>query len=357
MWQVLVTGAAGFLGINLVTELRRRAMRVVALDDGSAGTWPRLAAFADDPDVLCRRVDISDRKALADAWPASGVWGVVHLAARHFIPYCQAHPEVTWRTNVEGTANVLALAGQRPPARFLQASTADVYSVGDSPHREGDEANPASVYGRTKQFAEAMVEHAAASRGRTSYLTARLFNLYGPNPTVEHLIPAVARQALAGDRLALGNLDSVRDYVYVTDAAAALADLLSGSVTGVVNIGTGIATDGHRIVALTDHLLGRRFDVARDPGRMRPSDRPTLVAAPDRLKALLSWWPATTLDQGLAATLAAWPRAAEQTTTEPVQTRPDAGVSLLAPFASVPWPGRISSCTPHIARIELVEAP
>ena len=308
MRQVLVTGAAGFLGVNLITELRRRGMGVVALDDGSAGTWPRLTAFADDPGVLCHRVDIRDAQALADAWPHDGAWAVVHLAARHFIPDCQANPEATWQTNVDGTANVLAVAAQRPPARFLLASTADVYAVGLGPHREDDETAPETVYGRTKQIAEAMVRQAAADQADTGYLTARLFNLYGPRPTVEHLIPAVVRQALAGDQLELGNLDSARDYVFVQDAATALADLLTAPVTGVVNVGTGIATTGQGLVALTEQLLGRRFAVAQDPSRMRPSDRPCLVAAPDRLKTLLPWWPATPLEEGLALTLAAWER-------------------------------------------------
>lgn len=308
MRQVLVTGAAGFLGVNLISELRRRGLGVVALDDGSAGTWPRLAAFAADPGVLCRRVDIQDTQAIADAWPRNGTWGVAHLAARHFIPDCQAHPEATWQTNVNGTANVLAMAAQRPPARFLLASTADVYAVGDGPHREDDETAPESVYGRTKQLAEAMVGQAAACQAETGYLTARMFNLYGPHPTVEHLIPAVVRQALAGDRLALGNLDSARDYVFIEDAAAALADLLTSSATGVVNVGTGIATGGHDLVALTGQLLGRRLNVGQDPDRMRASDRPRLVAAPDRLKSLLPWWPTTPLAEGLAVTLDAWRR-------------------------------------------------
>jgi UDP-glucose 4-epimerase len=315
--QVLVTGAAGFLGLNLIAELRRRDLRVVAVDDGSAGTWHRLEAFADDPDVLCRRVDICDAQALARVWPEDGLWAVAHLAARHFIPDCQAHPEATWKTNVEGTATVLGIAARRPPERFLLASTADVYEPADRPHSESDTVRSGSVYGRTKQAAETMVAQAASRGGPTTYLTARLFNLYGPRPTVEHLIPAVVRQALAGPRIALGNLDSIRDYVYVTDAAAALAQLLEDTATGVVNIGTGVGTDGHRIVELTSALLGQRLEVVHDPSRMRPSDRSSLIARPQRLHTLLPWWPVTSIREGLSATLSTWPG---------VSTRPDSPV-------------------------------
>lgn len=305
MRQVLVTGAAGFLGVNVVGELRHRGLGVIAVDDGSAGTWHRMEGFADDLGVSIRRADICDRHALAAAWPEEGVWGVAHLAARHFIPHCQAHPEQTWRTNVTGTANVLALAARRPPARFLLASTADVYAPGDKPHREDDEVAPESVYGRTKQMDEVMVGHASAMWEETGFLTVRLFNLYGPHPTVDHLIPVVTRQALTGDRLALGNLDSFRDYVFVNDAAMALADLLDSPATGVVNIGTGVGTDGHGIIAKTGRTLGRMLAVDRDPARMRPSDRRRLVADAGRLMSLVPWWPATTLDDGLAAMLEA----------------------------------------------------
>jgi UDP-glucose 4-epimerase len=305
MRRVLVTGAAGFLGINLVRELRERDVEVVAVDDGSAGTWQRLEEFADDSGVTACRADICDRQALAAAWPEDGVWGVVHLAAKHFIPDCQAHPEQTWRTNVTGTANVLAVSARKPPARFLLASTADVYSPGEGPHREDDEIAPESVYGRTKQLDEAMVGHAAAMREDTAFLTVRLFNLYGPGATVDHLIPVISRQALAGDRLALGNLDSFRDYVFVADVAAALVDLLEGEATGVVNIGTGIGTDGHRLVAKTGQAMGRSLAVECDPARLRPSDRMRLVADPERLISLVPWWPATTLDEGLGAVLRA----------------------------------------------------
>lgn len=304
--QVLVTGAAGFLGVNVIAELRRRHLAVVAVDDGSAGTWHRLARFADDPHVRCHRVDICNRDELKRIWPANGIWGVLHLAARHFIPDCQANPAATWHTNVQGTANVLSLTAQRSASRFLLASTGDVYPVTDAPCREEDATAPHSVYGRTKQHAEAEVGRTAAEPGTTGYLIARFFNLYGPSPTVEHLIPAVARQALSGDNLRLGNLDSTRDYVHVADAATAMADLLTSTATGVINIGTGTGVTGHHIVATVGRLLNRRLEVTHDPARARPIDRPTLVACTKRLRRWLPWWHPTPLYEGLAMTLAVW---------------------------------------------------
>ncbi|MBV9022519.1 MAG: hypothetical protein JO362_01645 [Streptomycetaceae bacterium] len=72
-----------------------------------------------------------------------------------------------------------------------------------------------------------------------------------------------------------------------------------------MNIGTGIATDGHTLVTTTSQTLGRPLTVEYDPARLRPSDRHRLVANPRRLTSLLPWWPATTVEEGLAVVLRA----------------------------------------------------
>ena len=301
--HVVVTGAAGLLGVDVITQARKRGSQVVAIDDGSAGTWQRLTAFQDDEGVRCCRIDICDLDALADVWPTNGSADVVHLAARHFIPDCQANPSAARRINVQGTANVLAMAEARAARRLILASTADVYATGTEPHDDDDPVSPATVYGQTKAKAESLVAAAASRSPRTSFLCARLFNLYGPDPTVEHLIPAIIEQATAGELVRVGNLDSIRDYVYVEDAAKALTELLSGTASGALNVGTGKGTSGHRVVRLVGQILQKELVTVEDAKRMRAIDRPNLVASPRRLRALLPWWPATSLEEGLARIL------------------------------------------------------
>jgi UDP-glucose 4-epimerase len=301
--HVVVTGAAGLLGVDVITQARKRGSQVVAIDDGSAGTWQRLTAFQDDEGVRCCRVDICDLDALADVWPTNGSADIVHLAARHFIPDCQANPSAARRINVQGTANVLAMAEARAARRLILASTADVYATGTEPHDEDGPVSPATVYGQTKAQAESLVAAAASRSPRTSFLCARLFNLYGPDPTVEHLIPAIIEQATAGELVRVGNLDSIRDYVYVEDAAKALTELLSGTASGALNVGTGKGTSGHRVVRLVGQILQKELVAVEDAKRMRAIDRPNLVASPRRLRALLPWWPATSLEEGLARIL------------------------------------------------------
>jgi UDP-glucose 4-epimerase len=82
------------------------------------------------------------------------------------------------------------------------------------------------------------------------------------------LIPAIIKQATAGDLVRVGNLDSIRDYVYVEDAAKALTELLSGTASRAVNIGTGVGTNGHRVVRLVGQILQK--ELAALGGTRRP---------------------------------------------------------------------------------------
>lgn len=300
---MIVTGAAGLLGVEMIIQARLQGSPVIAIDDGSAGTWHRLAAFQNDAGVSCFNVDVCDLEALSRVWPADGSADVVHLAARHFIPDCEASPLAASRVNIQGTANVLKMAETHAARSFVLASTADVYQWGTNPHDERDAIRPSTAYGRTKALAERLVANAARKGAGTRFLCVRLFNLYGPDPTVEHLIPALVKQATSGDLVRVGNLDSVRDYVHVEDAARALAELASGAARGTVNVGTGVGTDGHRVVRLVGQILGKELTVIEDPSRLRAADRPVLVAAPGQLGAILPWWPATALEEGLVKIL------------------------------------------------------
>lgn len=299
---VLVTGGAGLLGTGVVQLLQSAGHPVVVLDDGSGGTLGRLDQLEADPTLRVHCMDLRDRLAVTRICERERPWAVVHLAGRHFIPYCEAHPEETWDVNVESIRSLLDALAPCPPRCLLFASTADVYRGSASPHREDDPVGPPTVYGRSKLAAERLLRQ-VASAWQTRVVVARLFNLYGPHHTVDHLIPTVVTQALGSDRLRLGDLTTLRDFVYVDDAAAALAGLLTAGASGVYNVGTGTAASGDDIVKLVGKLLGRDLTAVRDPRRLRRLDRHALVADPSKLCVLLPRWPATPLDEGLQSVI------------------------------------------------------
>ncbi len=295
---VLVTGGGGFIGTRTVQQLRSAGHPVVVLDDGSGGTLKRVDQLATDTAVRVHRVDLRDRDSVAVVCQQQRPWAVVHLAGRHFMSLCESHPEETWQVNVDGTRNLLRALAACPPHRLLFASTADVYRESTSPHMEDDPLGPSTVYGRSKVAAEQLLRESVSGWG-TSLVIARLFNLYGRHDTVAHLIPAIVAQAVDSGHLLLGDLTTVRDFVHVDDAASAVVELVTRALSGTYNIGTGTATSGERIVELVAKLLGRDLTMELDPRRLRSLDRRILVADPTKLSALLPWWPATPLDEGL----------------------------------------------------------
>jgi UDP-glucose 4-epimerase len=296
--RILVTGGAGLLGVSLLRCLSQAKHPVTIIDDGSGDGLGRLTSCNSDASVRIYNVDVCDEAALAAVCAEEQPWGVVHLAGRHFIPDCEARPSETWQVNVEGTRSLLAGLAPRPPCWFLFASTADVYRESCTPHQENDPVGPQTVYGRSKLAAEQLILERLEA-WPTRPVVARLFNLYGPHDSVGHLIPTVVAQAREGDLIQLGDLSTVRDYVYVDDAALALIAVMRSGRRGIHNVGTGISTSGKEVVGLVAALLGRELTVLFDPRKMRRSNRHALVADTRRLAELLPRWPMTPLVTGL----------------------------------------------------------
>ncbi|CRK56906.1 UDP-glucose 4-epimerase [Alloactinosynnema sp. L-07] len=301
---VLVTGAAGLIGVPVLRCLRRNGFRVVAVDDGSAGTLGRLGEFTGCLDVAIRVVDIRHRDELARLVAATRPWAVIHLAARHFIPDCEREPGQTLAVNVIGTQNLLDACAAHPPARFVFASTADVYAADLRAHSEDDPIGPLGVYGCSKLLGERLLRDQAHRLPGCAVVIARLFNVYGPGDPNPHLLPEVIRQLQHAAVLRLGDLESARDFVYVDDVAEALVALLDTGHSGVFNVGTGHAVSGRELVGLVADTIGQKISVELDPERLRRRVRPVLYAVPDRLRQVLPWWPHTTLRGGVALTLA-----------------------------------------------------
>ncbi|MEU8133031.1 NAD-dependent epimerase/dehydratase family protein [Streptodolium elevatio] len=303
----------------MVALLRSAGHPVAVVDNGSGGTSHRLARFAEDPGVRRHDIDICHPTAVADACAAERPWAVVHLAARHFLPSCEGDVRETQHVNVGGTGRLLAAWRAHTPVRFVFASTADVYAPSSGASAERSAVSPRTAYGRSKLAGEHMVRRAGAVRG-VGVIVVRPFNLYGPEPTTPHLIPEIYRQMARGDRLRLGDLTTVRDYLHADDAASALVRLLNGTASGTWNLGTGRGTSGHGLLALAGELSGRELTADLDPSKVRANERAHLVADTTRLRRTLPDFRPTTLCEGLRRVLDL-PQTSSAT-PEPVDSEP-----------------------------------
>lgn len=176
--RVVVTGGAGFVGKELVRTLQPTAEVLVA-DRLRYGMPDWLASPPDG--VRLSQVDIRDAAAIRGVIDEFRPDAVVHLAAIHYIPECDADPPLAVSTNVAGTVNVLAACP--PGTRVVFASSGAVYEPDEAPHQEMvSSLKPADIYGITKLQGEAYVRAFAADHGLSCGIV-RLFNVIGPGET------------------------------------------------------------------------------------------------------------------------------------------------------------------------------
>lgn len=298
--DVLVTGGAGFIGSKVVSELSQLDANVLAVDNCFAGDESLL------PDgIQFEKVDIRGphlEEVVNDFEPDA----IVHLAAIHYIPYCNENPEEAFEVNVMGTRNLLAAARDlKDLDSMVFASSAAVYPPRNEANPEDSQTGPMDIYGESKLIGEDLMNLFQTQTGIPT-AAARLFNVYGPNETNEHLIPAVMQQVRSGDReIELGNLSPKRDFIHVSDVANAIITLVTDfdGEFKTYNVGTGVEYSVREVVEHTSKALGEDIEITQDEERVRESDRPHLKADISRMRSEFNWEPEVDFVDGLRALL------------------------------------------------------
>jgi len=304
--QVLVTGAAGFIGSHLAEALAGAGHSVLGFDAFTdyydRGLKDRNARAVTAAGARMLEGDLAEAE-LAEL--VDGVELVFHLAGQQGLSSSTSLATYV-RNNVTATHRLLEALDGSPALRLLvNISTSSVYGALATGSEEVAPA-PTSQYGITKLAAEHLVMSAASQRGLPA-CSLRIFSVFGPRERPEKLYPLLIR-CIAEDRpfpLFAGAEEHERSFTYVGDivagclAAADRAEALRGEV---INLGTEQShrtMDGIRIV---EELMGRPARL--EPMPPRPGDQLRTAASIDKARRLLGYEPRTGLREGLEAEVA-----------------------------------------------------
>jgi NAD dependent epimerase/dehydratase len=306
--QVLVTGAAGFIGSHLVEALGRAGADVrafVRYNSRNDYGWLEQLDPALIGEIEIFRGDLANPEAVGNA--ALGRDTIFHLGALIPIPYSYRHPREFVAANVEGTLNVLEACRRESVRRLVQTSTSEVYGTAMRvPIDEQHPLNAQSPYAATKIAADQL----ALSFWRsfeTPVVVARPFNTFGPRQSARAVIQTLITQALGREEVELGSLHPTRDFLYVEDAVSGMMRCAEteGVEGEVVNLGSGAEISIADLAELVFRLVGRELPITFSPDRARPplSEVERLLADRSKAEQLLGWTPKVGLEEGLRRTI------------------------------------------------------
>ena len=311
--RVLVTGAGGFIGSQLVERLLEEGARVRAFVRYSSRAdtgYLRYVPPQWSGSLEVASGDLREWHTMRQA--VQGCEIVFHLGALISIPYSYHHPYEVAEVNFMGTLNILMACKELGVRRLIHTSTSEVYGTARRvPIDEGHPLQGQSPYSASKIGADKLAESFFCSYD-LPVVTVRPFNTFGPRQTGRAVIPTIISQALGACTVHLGNLSTKRDFTYVADTVqgflcAAEAPGVEGQV---FNLGTGQEITIGEIAQKIIRMVDQPVKIVVDPERLRPepSEVMRLLSDNSLARERLGWQPQVSLDQGLEQTIA-WIRA------------------------------------------------
>ena len=291
-----MTGAAGFVGANLVHRLVADGHEVFAILQPTTDTW-RLDGLGD---VHRIQGDIAHGEDMERAFTCARPEWIFHLAAHGAYSF-QTDTVAMAHSNVVGMATILAAAERHGCTVVINTGTSSEYGDRDHAPGENEPPRPNSDYAATKAAATWLCQRARA-RG-VPVTTLRLYSAYGPFEEERRLIPTLVRAALAGTLPPLASPTVVRDYVYVGDVIDAYVAAASAPAQSTIyNVASGVQTSLAELVAKTRQAFSISVEPVWGGYPQRAWDTRVWVGDPTLIQAELGWRATTSITDGLTRT-------------------------------------------------------
>lgn len=295
--RTIVTGGAGFIGSHLVDKLLEMQHDVTVLDNFRTGTLQNISHCLDE--ITLVECDLSRNGDWIDSF--RDVDWVFHLAALADIVPSIQQPDEYFRSNVDGTYNVLRASQDCSVRRFVYAASSSCYGIPNIyPTPETSAIDPQYPYALTKWLGEELVLHWAKVY-KLCALSLRFFNVYGLRARTTGTYGAVfgvflAQKLAQSPFTVVGDGTQTRDFTYVSDVVNAMISVVESDTSNrVYNVGSGQTVEVNRIVEL---LGGAKVLIPK-----RPGEPDCTFADIGRITSEFDWTPRVSIEEGVAKLL------------------------------------------------------
>ena len=292
----LITGGAGFIGSNLTLSLLQKRKKVIVLDNFSTGRKSNLVKHKNLKLINC---DISNYNSIEKYF--KNVKYVFHLAGLADIVPSIENPDKYFRSNVQGTLNVLEASKKFKIKKLIYSASASCYGFPKKyPTSENEKLKPMYPYALTKLQGEQLVMHYNKIYNLPS-ISLRFFNIYGPKSRTSGTYGAVfgvfLAQKLSGKPLTIvGNGNQTRDFLFVDDLVDLLVKTIHSSLRGkIFNVAGGKEVKVNKIAKL---IGGKVVNIPKRPGEPDRS-----LANISLIKKYVNWRPTTSIEKGVSILL------------------------------------------------------
>ena len=321
--KILVTGAAGFIGMHVAKKLLRRGDEVIGVDNLNnyydvSLKKARLETLNEFPDFNMEVIDISRQDDLNKIFKKEKPQRVINLAAQAGVRYSLENPSAYIKANIEGFMNILEACRHNSIEHLVYASSSSVYG-GNTSSPFSEEQNidhPVSLYGATKKSNELMA-HTYSHLFNLPTTGLRFFTVYGPWGRPDMALFLFTKAIIEDKEInVFNNGDMMRDFTYVDDIVKGIVRVLDKPATPdksfntenplpnisdapyrIFNIGNSQPTQLMDYIANLEKVLGKKANIIFKP--MQPGDVQSTSADTSKLEDWVSFKPNTPIDDGI----------------------------------------------------------
>jgi UDP-glucuronate 4-epimerase len=308
MENILLTGAAGFIGRETARQLLLAGKNVIGVDNLNDYydvrlKLLRLEDLGKHHAFAFHKADIENLQAMDRIFHANRIDGVINLAARAGVRYSLLNPFVYMQTNATGTLNLLEMMRTYGVKKMVLASTSSLYAGQEMPFSEELPVNrPISPYAASKKAAEALAFSYHYLYG-IDVSVLRYFTVYGPAGRPDMSLFRFIKWIDEGTELTVyGDGSQTRDFTYVEDIAEGTVQALKPLGYEIVNLGNNQPHALSQLISLVESNLAKKAKISYQPSHK--ADLKETWADIAKARKFLGWLPKTSLEEGVRRAVA-----------------------------------------------------